>query len=54
MGHSSQDVRALVSRELESGVAFQNFHGLTAANVRSFVVAVPFQVTVDPDDDEEM
>ncbi len=42
----------MVSRELESGVAFQNFHGLTAANVRSFVVAVPFQVTVDPDDDE--
>jgi hypothetical protein len=38
-----------VERELGSGEPFENFHGITAANVRSFLVG-PTAAWTDPDD----
>jgi len=46
--HSS-DVKKLVEEQLSRGDSFANFHGITAENVRSFVVD-PFPVRINPDD----
>jgi hypothetical protein len=47
MDRASIDSR--LARELEQCVAFQCSHGITPANLKTFLVT-PFAVTVDPDD----
>ena len=42
-------VKSLVEAELRRGESFTNFHGITPATIRSFLVE-PFAVTADPDD----
>ena len=46
---SASTVTKLLEEELDKAEPFENFHGITAENVRSFVVA-PRQQLVDPDD----
>ncbi len=50
MGESASDIKALVVAATDAARGFRNLHGVTPANLRSFVVDEPFKVTVDPDD----
>jgi hypothetical protein len=43
------EIKQLVSSQLQAGLAFENFHGITPENLRSFLVE-PYEVVVDPDD----
>jgi hypothetical protein len=43
------DIKNLVETELSRGEPFANFHGITPATIRSFLVE-PFKVLADPDD----
>lgn len=45
----SAAITTLVEAEIRRGDAFDNTHGITAANIREFLVE-PFTVSVDPDD----
>ena len=45
----SSTIKSLVESELRRGESFENFHGITPATVRSFMVE-PFAVITDPDD----
>jgi len=42
-------IKSLVESELRRGESFTNFHGITPATIRSFLVE-PFTVRTDPDD----
>lgn len=42
-------IKGLVEGELARGESFTNFHGITPATIRSFLVE-PFTVRTDPDD----
>ena len=42
-------IKSLVEKELARGESFTNYHGITPANVRSFLVE-PFMARTDPDD----
>lgn len=46
---NSSTVRKLLEDELARGEPFHNWHGITAQNVRAFLVE-PFPVLIDPDD----
>lgn len=46
------DARAIkrkLDEELDAGSPFDNWHGITRANIKSFIVE-PYEVPVDPDD----
>ncbi len=43
------DIKQLVSSQLQAGLTFENFHGITPQNLHSFLVE-PYEVVVDPDD----
>lgn len=45
----ADEVRQLVSAQLDAGVDFENFHGITRENVASCLVE-PYEILVDPDD----
>jgi hypothetical protein len=42
-------IKSLVETELARGESFTNYHGITLATIRSFLVE-PFTVRTDPDD----
>ena len=44
-----KDVKQAVAEEIQDGIAFRNFHGITPKNLQSFLVE-PYEVIVDPDD----
>lgn len=46
---NADDISRLVQKELQKGEVVNNNHGITAANLKQFLVS-PFAVTVDPDD----
>ena len=43
------EILQLVEQESSRNDPFQNYHGITSSNIRSFLVD-PYLVTVDPDD----
>ena len=43
------EVETSIAREIERRDPFENYHGITLENLRSFLVE-PFEATVDPDD----
>ena len=45
----SSTIKSLVERELQSEQPYVNYHGISPANIRSFLVE-PFTVRIDPDD----
>ena len=48
---TKEEVGQAVAAQLALQPSFENFHGITPANVRSFLVP-PYEATVDPDDCE--
>jgi len=47
----SSTIKSLVERELQREKPYVNYHGISSANIRSFLVE-PFTVRTDPDDME--
>ena len=45
----SSTIKSLVERELQREQPYVNYHGISPANIRSFLVE-PFTVRTDPDD----
>ena len=47
-----KDIKQVVAAELQAGIIFNNFHGISPHNLQSFLVE-PYEVMVDPDDLEQ-